>query len=135
MCDAAGRPLGSLVTAGQRHESPLLLDLILSTPLSGPMPKRTLGDKGYSSPRNRRLLRALGSRAVIPMRKDELARLAELGLGRPRFERKAYKGRNVIERLVGRLKEYRRIATRYEKLAVNFHSMIRLACIRFFLNQ
>ena len=135
MCDAAGRPLGSLVTAGQRHESPLLLDLILSTPLTGRMPKRTLADRGYSSPRNRALLRAMGSRPVIPMREDELERLKAQGLPVPRFERKAYRGRNVVERLVGRLKEHRRIATRYEKLAVNFHSMLRLACIRFYLNQ
>ena len=66
-------------------------------------------------------------RPVIPTRKDEPRR--------EDFDREAYRRRNVVERLVGRLKECRRLATRYEKLAVNFLAMIHLAMIRFYLGR
>lgn len=130
VCDAAGAPLGCVLTAGQRHESKAALDALLSVPLDGRMAKKLLGDKGYSSARMRLLCRLLGCKPVIPYRKDELERMPK----KPRFDKKAYRGRNVVERLIGRLKEYRRIATRFEKLAVNFLSMIHIASIRFFLN-
>ena len=48
-------------------------------------------------------------------------------------DRRAYRGRNVVERCVGRLKEFRRVATRYEKLAVNFGAMVTLAMIVLYL--
>jgi len=49
------------------------------------------------------------------------------------FDARAYRGRNAIERCVGRLKECRRVCTRYEKLAVNFAAMITLAMISIYL--
>jgi len=48
-------------------------------------------------------------------------------------DKKGYRGRNVVERCVGRLKEFRRIATRYEKLALNFAGMVTLAMIVIYL--
>jgi transposase len=59
---------------------------------------------------------------VIPTRKDQRPN--------PRFDRAAYRQRNIIERVVGWLKEQRRLATRFEKLAVNFHAMVKLAMIQ-----
>lgn len=50
--------------------------------------------------------------------------------GRSPLERDTY--RNVVERCFGRLKEYRRIATRYEKTARNYLAMVKLGCIRLF---
>jgi transposase len=51
----------------------------------------------------------------------------------PRFDRELYRERNAVERLVNRLKQFRRIATRYEKLAVNFLAMVTLAAVLIWL--
>lgn len=50
-----------------------------------------------------------------------------------RFDRAAYRERNVVERLINRLKQHRAIATRYEKLAETFHALLTLACILLWL--
>ncbi|WP_291973469.1 transposase, partial [Candidatus Symbiopectobacterium sp.] len=54
---------------------------------------------------------------------------------RSRFASDAYRHRNVVERCFGRLKEYRRIATRYDKTARNYLSMVKLGCIRLFYKK
>jgi len=51
------------------------------------------------------------------------------------FDSVACKKRNTIERLVGHLKECRRVATRYEKLAVRYHAFVKIACIRYLLTK
>lgn len=79
------------------------------------------GDRGYSFPSLRRYLRRRGVRAVIPSRKDQRPQ--------PRFDKEAYRERNAVERLFGRLKAKRRLATRYEKLAATFLAMLTLAAI------
>jgi transposase len=90
-------------------------------------PERIAGDKGYSHPRIRRWLRAHHIGAVIPERRDQIAHRH----GRPpAFDRGRYRQRNVIECCVGWLKEARRIATRYEKLAVHFLGVLKLGMIR-----
>ena len=90
-------------------------------------PKRVAGDKGYSYPWIRDWLRRHGIAAVIPMRSNQRNRHK----GRPvNFDRDTYRRRNVIERCVGWLKECRRIATRFDKLAVNFLAMLKLAIIQ-----
>lgn len=88
-------------------------------------PLRLAGDKAYSGRPARNNLRSRGIRAVIPYKDNERAKQD----GRCRFDKAAYKRRCVIEQCVGWLKECRRIATRFEKLAVHFHSMISLAMI------
>ena len=93
-------------------------------------PESLAGDKAYSSPGFRRWLRAHCIRAVIPQRSDERRRHR----GRPlAFDRDDYRRRNVIERCIGWLKENRRVATRYEKLAMNYLGMLKLAMIRRYL--
>lgn len=88
------------------------------------------GDKGYSYPRIRRWPRSHKIEAVIPQRSDQLAHHR----GRPmKFDRAAYRERNALERCVGWLKECRRLATRYEKLAENYQAMIELAFIQRYL--
>jgi transposase len=74
----------------------------------------------------RTYLRRRGIGAVIPRRKDEARRGT-------RFDRAAYRERNVVERTINRLKQYRAIATRYEKLAVTYHALLTLACILLWL--
>ena len=89
-------------------------------------PHALAGDKGYSYQRVRAWLRKKGIRAVIPQRKDQI----RSHKGRPlSFRREDYRKRNVIERAVGWLKERRRIATRYEKLALRFRAMLHLAML------
>jgi transposase len=66
---------------------------------------------------------------VIPHKENEKARRD----GRVKFDREAYRGRAVVEQCVGWLKEFRRIGTRFEKLAVHFHGMLQLAMIRRYL--
>jgi transposase len=87
------------------------------------------GDKGYSMQRLRDWLKGKKIKPVIPYRDNEKARQDH----RVRFDREAYRGRSVVEQCVGWLKEFRRIGTRFEKLAVNFHGMLQLAMIRRYL--
>lgn len=89
-------------------------------------PAAIAGDKGFSYPRVRRWLRMHGIKAVIPLRSNQIA--ASPATHRA-FDRPAYRERNVIERCGGWLKECRRIATRYEKLAVNYLAFVQLAMI------
>jgi transposase len=90
-------------------------------------PKRVAGDKGYSFDRIRAWLRRRAIGAVIPQRSNQAA----AHRGRPReFDREAYRRRSIIECCVGWLKECRRVATRFEKLAVNFLAMAKLAIIQ-----
>src|ERR1700674_2792949 len=80
-----------------------------------------LGDKAYDSNSFRRSLRQDGIRPVIPGRANRKKRI--------RHDKEAYKGRNVIERCYCRLKDFRRIATRYDKLARNYFSSVHLAAL------
>jgi transposase len=89
-------------------------------------PDRVVGDKGYTGQPVRAYLRRRGIGAVIPRRSSESRR----GV---RFDRAAYRDRNIIERTINRLKQHRAIATRYEKLAITFHALITIACILLWL--
>jgi transposase len=130
--EGRGRPLAILATPGQRHEVTQLEALLdagavkRSDPDGQPSrgrprkrPARLAGDKGYSYPSARRLLRRRGIAPVIPSRSDQRRQ--------PGFDRAAYRERNRVERAVGRLKQFRRVATRYDKRAVNYLAWVRLA--------
>jgi transposase len=88
-------------------------------------PRKLAGDKGYSCQRLRDWLADLEIEPVIPHKDNERARHDPDAW----FDRLAYRGRCVVEQCVGWLKESRRIGTRFEKLAVNFHGMLQLAMI------
>jgi transposase len=91
----------------------------------GCAPWQLVGDKGYSCPAVRRALARRHIRAVIPRRSDQRP-----GDGRhPALDRATYRERNRVERLVGRLKAYRRVATRYDKRAASYLAMLLLATI------
>jgi transposase len=79
-----------------------------------------VGDKGYDADECVRAIEAQGAQAVIAPRKRR---------AQPRdYDRHLYKDRNLVERFFNRIKQFRHIATRYEKLAPNFLSMIQLVC-------
>lgn len=87
-------------------------------------PKRLVADKGYTDRVFRKYLQQKNIRYTIPHRKNELHKGA--------FNKEIYRQRNIVERLINRLKQFRRIATRYEKRATNFSAMITLASIFLF---
>lgn len=87
--------------------------------------------KAYSVLTLRNELKNKGIKAVIPRKSNE--KMASDG--RARLDRDAYRNRNVVERCFGRLKEYRRIATRYDKTARNYLAMVKLGCIRLFYQR
>lgn len=79
------------------------------------------GDKAYSTIDIRNWLTGHEITAVIPYKDNET--------GPKDYDREAYRERPIIERTINRLKRYRRIATRYEKLATTYLAMVTIACI------
>ena len=79
-----------------------------------------IADKDYDANAFVATIEAQGAQAVIPPRSNRLTQRA--------YDRHLYKDRNLVERFFNRLKQFRRIATRYEKLSQNFMSMLNLAC-------
>jgi transposase len=130
--DGRGLPLALEVSAGQAHEARWVTRLLsaIRPPRRGAgrprrRPAALAGDRGYSFPGIRAWLRRHHVRAVIPTRRDQ----------RPlrTFDQAAYRQRAVIEQRVGWLKERRRIATRFEKLAVHFLGVLNLAVLQLYL--
>lgn len=103
-------------------------DIAIPQPIGRPRkrPGRLAGDKGYSYPTIRRWLRARGIKAVIPRKSNQPQ-------GPVPFDRGRYRRRSVIEQCVGWLKECRRIGTRFEKLAISFVTLFKLAMIQQYL--
>lgn len=135
--DGNGVPLAVEVSAGQRHDSTMFeatMEAVVGIPrrVGRPRrrPERIAGDKGYSYQWIRDWLRNHGVGAVIPQRDDQ----RENHKGRPiEFDKDAYRRRSVIEQCIGWLKECRKVLTRYEKLAINFAAMIKLAIVQRYL--
>lgn len=128
LTDGNGLPLAALLSPGQRHESCYLEELVLDG-YCGRWPVWLLGDRGYSAPRIRLWLEEHGIRPVIPYRRDERSIRPNL----PPLDRDRYKLRNVIERTIGRLKQCRSIATRFDKLACHYMGMLKLAFMKIYL--
>ena len=92
-------------------------------------PARVAGDRGYSYPNVRRALSRPGIRALVSYRRDQ-----RLGDRRHRsFDRALYQERNWIERLIGRLKPWRRMAARYEKRATHYLALLTRAAVQLWL--
>jgi Transposase DDE domain. len=95
-------------------------------------PDVVLADKAYSSRAIRTRLRRRGIRAVIPQPSDQIANRKKRGRtgGRPpAFDREAYKQRNTVERCTNRLKQWRGLATRYDKTATIYLAGLHIAAI------
>lgn len=121
---------------GQRHESTQLervLETVRVPRLRGrprTRPRMLVADKGYDVLRIRRYLRRRGIASMIPERAMAPGKRRRKRRRRPRFDARLYASRNVIERLISWLKEHRRLATRFEKLAESFLAMVKLAFVR-----
>jgi transposase len=142
-CDGKGRPLSVVITAGQRHDSTQLAAVLTGIRVPRPggrgrprtRPERVIADKGYSYGRCRTWLRQHQIPHTIPERRDQRARRA-VRPGRPlAFDQATYARRNVVERCINRLKQWRGLATRYEKRAVNYRAMVVLASIVLWLES
>jgi len=128
-----------LLGTGQGGDSPMLPHVMDSLRVAriGPgrartRPDRLLGDKAYSSKANRELLRSHGVQAVIPERKDQVANRKRRGRKGGRtvsLDKEAYKRRNVIERTFNTFKQWRGLATRYDKLALTYRGGVVLRAI------
>ena len=134
-----------LLGPGQANDSPMFANLLnaIRVPRLGPGRPRTrpdavLGDKAYSSRGNRALLRSRGITAVIAEPSDQIGNRKRKGSkgGRPpTFDADAYKGRNVIERSFNDHKQWRGLATRYDKLAVVYRGGVVLRAITIWLRE
>ena len=114
VCDAQGRPLRFLLTAGERHDS-----LTAKALLEGFKAKAVLADRAYDNNDLRAFIAGLGAEAVIPSTRSRKTPVPH--------DRIAYRDRNRIERCFNKLKHFRRFATRYDRRAVHYLAFIHLA--------
>lgn len=101
-------------------------------------PSALLGDKAYSSRANRELLRAKRVKTVIAQPSDQIGhrkRRGSTGGRPPAFDAEAYKGRNVVERSFNDHKQWRGLATRYDKLAAVYRGGVVLRAITIWLRK
>ena len=142
--DSRCRPITTLTTAGQRHDS-IVFEMVLDqvhVPRPGRgrprcRPDAVSADKAYSSRGNRAYLRRRGIRATIPEKADQIAARQRRGRGGrpPSFDREAYKDRNVVERAINKLRATRAVGTRYDKRDFVYRGTIDVASIRIWLRD
>ena len=113
--DALGNPIRLILTAGQVADITQGAALIEAIPTEA-----VIADKGYDSDALVQTIEAAGAQAIIPPRSNRNS---------PRkIDWHRYKARNLVERFFNRLKQFRRLATRYDKLANRFNAFLHLAC-------
>jgi transposase len=136
LSDGNGLPLDAHLTPGQTQESTqveTVMEQVVIRRASGRVrrrPRRLIADRGYDAQRIRHWLRNHGIKPIIPPRR----RKGKPKRGRPvSYDRVLYRRRSTIEQCVGWLKECRAVATRYEKLALNYLGLVKLAFIERYL--
>jgi transposase len=145
-CDGHGRPLSVVLTGGNVNDCTMFEQVMAGIcipqhPQRRPgrpwrCPVRVIADKGYSSRAIRAYLRRRGIAATIPERRDQRAgrlRRGSQGGRPPAFNPHIYRRRNIVERCFNDLKQYRAIATRYDKTALSYQAMIDLATLLMWL--
>src|SRR4051794_15750482 len=130
--EGGGKLMTLLLTPGQRHEASAFEPLMEAGAVKRAgrgrprrRPRGVVGDKGSSSGAIRRHARRRGIAVTIPRKRNERRRGP--------FDRAAYRARNRVERLIGRCKQIRRLATRYEKRAENYRAMWVIAALMLWL--
>ncbi|MCF3124022.1 IS5 family transposase [Streptomyces arenae] len=142
--DGRGFPLSIVLTPGNVNDATVFDQVLhgIRVPRAAGRPRttpeRVLGYKAYSSRAIRRLLRRRGIAVTIPERRDQAddrRRRGALGGRPPLFDRILYRDRNVVERCFARLKQFRAIATRFDKLAVRYRAGVVLALLILWLRE
>jgi transposase len=128
-----------IITGGQRNDGAMLTDVLaeIHVPRLGcgrprTRPDAILADRAYATGAIRSHLRQRGIKAVIPDKRDQSAarkRRGSRGGRPPAFDADAYKGRNVVERFFALAKQWRGIATRFDKLAITYRAGVTLCAI------
>jgi len=143
--DLRCRPIARLTSCGQHGDSPRFVPLmdairIRRRGLGRPRqrPGRAMADKAYSSRANRAWLRRHGIQAVIPVKEDQKKHRRDRGRagGRPpAFDASWYARRNTAERCFAKLKQFRAVATRYDKRERIYQGTIDVASISIWLRD
>lgn len=115
--DAHGNPIDFEITGGQIHDAKEAEKIIKKIGTA----KNFIADKGYDSDKIRDQARAAGMNPVIPRKSNSKKK-------NPEYDSSLYRQRHLVENLFARLKHYRSIATRFEKLARNYRAILFLAC-------
>lgn len=116
MCDALGLPIKFIVTGGEVSDFTQAIPL-----LTDEKANYVLADRGYDSNEIvAHVVNNMQAEAVIPSKKNRLIQRT--------YDKYIYKERNMVERLFNKLKNFRKLATRYEKIQKNFEALICLAC-------
>jgi putative transposase len=118
--EALGLPVRLIASPGQRNDIALAHDLI-----DGIDAQTTIADKGYDADHLVERIVERGAAVVIPPKRNRKVQRA--------YDRQLYKERNRIERFFNKLKQFRRVATRYDKLLANFMGFVKLAAIAIWL--
>ena len=118
--DALGNPCCLLAGPGQENDMVKALDLV-----EGIKPAAVLADRAYDADRLMDAILDTGAEPVIPPRRHRKHQHA--------YDKALYKERNVIERFFNKLKQFRRVATRYDKLLINFMGFVKIAAIAIWL--
>ena len=115
--DALGNPLAFTLSGAEQA------DITQAQPLldSLPTPQAVVADKGYDADALVQSIEMAGAEAVIPPRSNRRSPRA--------FDKDRYRARHLIENLFARLKQFRRLATRYDKLATHFAAFVTIASI------
>ena len=121
LVDAGGLPIRLGLTGGQAHDNRLCPALLASLPRDA----RLLADRGYDADWIRTFVAERGAWANIPPKRNRKGPIC--------FSPYLYRDRNLVERFFNKIKQCRRVATRYDKLAANYLAFIKLACIRLWL--
>ena len=114
--DALGNPICSKLSGGEEADCSWAIPVLTDFEFAA-----LLADKGYDTDEILEFLRLRGAEAVIPPKSNRVEKRD--------FDHQLYKERNLVERFFNKLKQYRRLATRYEKTARNFQAMLTLVSI------
>lgn len=115
--DSFGLPVNFQITGGEVHDSKVAPELLASLPIFNFI----IADKGYDSEEFRKFIRSRSSVPMIPRKSNSLIGNSDMDWG-------LYKYRHLVENVFARLKHFRTIATRYDKLKRNYEAMLAMAC-------